>query len=531
MPNAAPLREGDPTAVGVYRIVGRLGAGRHGVVYLGQAPDDRLVAVKVLREGVSGDLTRALAAARRVEPFCVAQVLDASTGGRAYIVSEYVEGPSLAQTGRHTGADLQRLAVSTATALTAIHQAGLTHRNFKPADVLLGRDGPRVADFAHPRDTRTPATGFDTGTGSGTRFGTGTGSDRVADASVPVGGGAGMPAYLAPEQLAGSAAGPAADVFAWGCVVAAAATGTPPFGDDSVPAVTGRVMYAEPWLGDLPEPLRSVVHDCLAKDPTARPAMRDVLTRLTAGPRQVRRRPARALLIAASAAVIALSVSAAIIWNASSTGGMGTPQLAAHAGESPTVPPETAGDDTAGDETTEDETTGEGAPRTPATRRATTQPRAKTNRPTTRPRRTATPGPTKTRTTTGPTTGPRATPTPSRVRPNKKAATASFSLAYVRVQGSSKINPDGVTCYTGSMNFGVGIDATKPAAPYSYQWLHDGKVIESGSSRLPSGSRSDYVPSRRMLRPQDGTHRVTFRITAPVVRTESVTFAMCQTRP
>ena len=76
------------------------------------------------------------------------------------------------------------------------------------------------------------------------------------------------------------------------------------------------------------------------------------------------------------------------------------------------------------------------------------------------------------------------------------------------------------------MDFGVEIDATKPAAPYSYQWIQDGKVIESGSSRMPSGSRSDYVAARRMLRPQDGKHRVTFRITSPVAKAESVTFAI-----
>ncbi len=118
-------------------MVGRLGAGGQGVVYLGQAPDGRLVAVKVLREGVAGGdrFAKEIAAARRVEPFCIAQVLDASLGGRPYIVSEYVEGPSLQQAGRHAGADLQRLAVSTATALAAIHQAGIVHRDFKPANV------------------------------------------------------------------------------------------------------------------------------------------------------------------------------------------------------------------------------------------------------------------------------------------------------------------------------------------------------------------------------------------------------------
>jgi serine/threonine protein kinase len=365
---------------------------------------------------------------------------------------EYVEGPSLAEAGRHTGADLWRLAVSTATALAAIHQAGIVHRDLKPANVLLGEDGPQVIGFGHAPHASTT---------------TGHGLAHVPDASAATGHGSGggisggTPAYLAPEQLAGSAVGPAADVFAWGCVIASAATGTPPFGDDSVPAVTGRILYAEPWLGDLPEPLRSVVHDCLAKDPADRPAMREVLVRLVAGPQPVRR-PVRAPLIAV-AAVVALSASAAVVWNAPSTGGRSTPELAAHAGESPAVPRETTGD------------------RTPRAF-ATTHPRKR----------------------------------------------ASFSLAHVRVRGSSKINEEGVACYTGSMNVGVEIDATKPAAPYSYQWIQDGKVIESGSSRMPSGSHSDYVAARRMLRPQDGKHRVTFRITSPVAKAESVTFAICR---
>ncbi|MEV4088675.1 protein kinase, partial [Nonomuraea fuscirosea] len=108
-----------PEAIGPYRIVGTLGEGGQGIVYLGSAPDGTRVAIKVLREGVIGDgrFAKEIAAARRVEPFCIAQVLDASLGGRPYIVTEYVEGPSLQQAGPHTGADLQRLAVATATAL------------------------------------------------------------------------------------------------------------------------------------------------------------------------------------------------------------------------------------------------------------------------------------------------------------------------------------------------------------------------------------------------------------------------------
>jgi predicted Ser/Thr protein kinase len=260
MAHVEPLREDDPTAVGVYRLLGRLGAGGQGTVYLGQAPDGRSVAVKVLRGSAGFDdrFVKEIEAARRVEPFCIAQVLDASLGRQPYIVTEYVDGPSLQQAGRHTGADLQRLAVAMATALAAIHQAGVVHRDFKPANVLLGPGGPRVIDF---------------------------GIARAADAAATVTSGiVGTPAYMAPEQLAGQAVGPAADVFAWASVVVYAATGTPPFGQDTLPAIINRILHNEPQLGDVAPPLRSIVYDCLAKDPQARPAMKDVLLRLLGGP-------------------------------------------------------------------------------------------------------------------------------------------------------------------------------------------------------------------------------------------------------
>ncbi|TMR31644.1 serine/threonine-protein kinase, partial [Nonomuraea zeae] len=259
MAHVEPLREDDPATVGAYRLLGRLGAGGQGIVYLGQGPDGRPVAVKVLRDSAGFDdrFAKEIEAARRVEPFCIAQVLDASLGRQPYIVTEYVEGPSLQQAGRHTGADLQRLAVATATALAAIHQAGVVHRDFKPANVLLGPGGPRVIDF---------------------------GIARAADAAATVTSSiVGTPAYMAPEQLAGEAVGPAADVFAWASVMVWAGTETPPFGHDTLPAIINRILHNEPQLGDLPHPLRSIVYACLAKDPRARPSMRDVLLRLLGG--------------------------------------------------------------------------------------------------------------------------------------------------------------------------------------------------------------------------------------------------------
>ncbi|GAA2114009.1 serine/threonine-protein kinase [Actinomadura alba] len=197
-----------------------------------------------------------IAAARRVDPFCIAQVLDASLDGpRPYIVTEYVDGPSLQQAGpRGSAAAVQRLAVATATALAAIHDAGIVHRDFKPSNVLLAPDGPRIIDFGIARDTEAPLT--------------------VTSGII------GTPAYMAPEQFEGRFVGAPADVFAWASVVAFATTGRPPFGANSFPAIMNRVLQGQPDLGDLAEPLRSVVTSCLAKDPADRPTMRDVMMRL-----------------------------------------------------------------------------------------------------------------------------------------------------------------------------------------------------------------------------------------------------------
>ena len=259
-----PLEPGDPLRLGRFELLGRLGEGGQGIVYLGRGtnPGEDRVAVKVLRSTVDATvlerLARELDAIHQVQPFVTAGVIEASAeGDRRFVVSEFIDGPSLQERVDARGplpeGDLQRLAVGTATALTAIHGAGVMHRDFKPANVLLGPDGPRVVDF---------------------------GIARLNDAATITSGLIGTPSYVAPEQLAGMRPTSAVDVFAWALTMIFAATGRLAFGADSVPAVMHRIMYEEPDLSGLPPSLRTVVRESLAKDPARRPTARDLLLRL-----------------------------------------------------------------------------------------------------------------------------------------------------------------------------------------------------------------------------------------------------------
>ncbi|MEV0592042.1 serine/threonine protein kinase [Nonomuraea cavernae] len=265
MPSFAPLRPGDPPRLAGLDLLGRLGEGGQGVVYLAEDPSGEHVAVKWLRADQAADevsverFLREVQVAQRVAPFCTAAVL--GTGiehQRPYIVSEFIEGPSLQQVvqreGPRTGSSLHRLAVGTATALAAIHQAGIVHRDFKPANVILGTDGPRVIDF---------------------------GIARALDATSTISGmPVGTPSYMPPEQIMGHTVGPAADLFSWAGTIVFAASSRAPFGSDTMPAVLNRVLNQDPDVGVLDGPLRDVVLDCLAKDPARRPTAEQVIMRL-----------------------------------------------------------------------------------------------------------------------------------------------------------------------------------------------------------------------------------------------------------
>ncbi|HWS31365.1 MAG TPA: protein kinase [Actinoplanes sp.] len=266
-----PLHPADPRRLGVYKLIGRLGEGGMGSVFLGEAPGGRPVAVKVIRAEYAGqDEFRArfrseVASASRVPSFSTAAVIDADPDHPTpYLVVEYVDGPSLsrvvAERGPLTGGDLHSVAIGMATALTAIHGAGVIHRDLKPSNVLFALGAPKVIDFGIAR-------AFEAAT------------DHTRSGQV-----VGTASYMAPERLEAKtdAVGPAADVFAWGAVVAFAASGYTPFRADTPTGVVVAILTRDPDLGRLTEPLRGIVARALAKDPRDRPtatALLDMLLR------------------------------------------------------------------------------------------------------------------------------------------------------------------------------------------------------------------------------------------------------------
>lgn len=227
MPHVTPLQADDPARVGRYRLAGRVtGLPHSGSAYLGQAPDGRRFMISLLggdwiEEAAERDrFTAEASAARRVAPLCAARILDAGfDGGSAFLVSEYVAGPSLhdlvADEGPWKGGYLEAVALGTATGLGAVHDAGLVHGEFGPEYVVLGPEGPRVIEFG---------------------------------ISPPYG-----------------AATPSADMRAWAYTVLYAAAGGPADARD---------------LGLLPEPLRTLARRCLAEDPAQRPSARSVVAGL-----------------------------------------------------------------------------------------------------------------------------------------------------------------------------------------------------------------------------------------------------------
>jgi hypothetical protein len=278
---ADALRPTDPRRLGGYELLKRLGGGGMGEVFLGRDGAGRLVAVKVIRpEYVHDDEFRArfrseVNRVRQVPPFCTAAVLDADPDhDPPYLVVEFVDGPSLdevvAEQGPLEAGNLHSVAVGVATALAAIHGAGVVHRDLKPGNVLFALGSPKVIDFGIARAMEDP-----------TRH---TRTDHMV----------GTVSYMAPERFATDlpTVGPASDIFAWGVVVTFAGTGRTPFDADSPAATAARILTQPPRLDGLHAPLHDLVERALAKDPAARPTAHELLDLLlSADTAELARRP------------------------------------------------------------------------------------------------------------------------------------------------------------------------------------------------------------------------------------------------
>jgi hypothetical protein len=264
----AELQPDDPARIGPYVLLGRLGSGGMGHVFLGRSPGRRLVAVKVIRPELAQDarfrarFAREVAAARTVGGLYTAQLIDAELDGQVpWLVTAYVPGPSLSDAVARHGplpvASVAALATGLAEGLSAIHAAGVIHRDLKPSNVLLAGDGPRIIDF-------------------------GIASAAQATSLTGTGFFVGSPGYMSPEQAQGHVVGPASDIFSLGSVLWFAATGEGPFGAGDTPAMLYRVVHVEPDYRPVPDEFRALIGGCLAKDPARRPAAAQFLADLNA---------------------------------------------------------------------------------------------------------------------------------------------------------------------------------------------------------------------------------------------------------
>ncbi|MFD6935493.1 serine/threonine-protein kinase [Streptomyces goshikiensis] len=257
-----PLEAGEPRTIGAYRLLGRLGAGGMGRVYLGRSAGGRTVAVKIVHPHFASDeefrarFRREVEAARRVGGEWTAPVLDADPDAPVpWVATGYVAGPSLdravASHGPLPQACVRAVGAGLARALVAVHGLGLVHRDVKPSNVMLTLDGPRLIDFGIARATD--------GTASLTSTGVSIGS----------------PGYMSPEQILGKGVTAAADVFSLGAVLAFAASGRPPFTGDNSATLLYKVVHEPPELGAIePGQLRELVAACLAKTAADRPEPR-----------------------------------------------------------------------------------------------------------------------------------------------------------------------------------------------------------------------------------------------------------------
>ncbi|MFE9629041.1 bifunctional serine/threonine-protein kinase/ABC transporter substrate-binding protein [Streptomyces sp. NPDC006527] len=273
-----PLAADDPEDIGGHRLLARLGAGGMGVVYLARSAGGTLVALKVIRAEHAADpafrtrFRREVMAMHTLTGRWLVPVVAADPEARnPWLATEFVPGPALVEAVDGHGAlpvpAVRTLGFRLAEALTAVHAAGLVHRDVKPGNVLLGLDGPRLIDF-------------------GIAHAAGATALTAPDAVV------GTPGFLSPEQARARAeeVGPPSDVFSLGCVLAYAASARRAFGTGHAAGVLFRTVHEEPDLTEVPVGLRSLIAACLAKDPALRPtatqlgtALRDPRTALARG--------------------------------------------------------------------------------------------------------------------------------------------------------------------------------------------------------------------------------------------------------
>ncbi|MGW4369537.1 protein kinase domain-containing protein [Nocardia takedensis] len=273
--NHIALEQDDPREIGPYRIVARLGSGGMADVFLGRSPGGRAVAIKAIHQHLAEDarfvarFAREVRAAKAVGSFFTATVVDADwSAPRPWLASEYIAAPTLkqvvAQQGPLTEAAVEVLAMGIVEALTAIHAAGVVHRDLTPGNVLVTETGPRVIDFGISRAV------------------TQTQSLTATGALI------GSPGFMSPEHIAGDEVGTASDVFSLGAVLTFALTGEGPFGPAPLGDLLYRAMSEEPDLSGVPEGrLYRIITACLAKEPAARPGMEQLAAALDLVPDRV----------------------------------------------------------------------------------------------------------------------------------------------------------------------------------------------------------------------------------------------------
>jgi hypothetical protein len=265
-----PLQSGDPNPpmLGEYKLLGRLGEGAMGVVYLALSPGGRKVAIKVIRPELARDpefrarFALEVATVRKVSGLYTAAVIDAVLDGPVlYLVTVFINGPTLAQSISDNGllplSAVQSLAAALAEGLRAIHAQGIVHRDLKPGNVMLAADGPRLIDFGIVRALESSSH-----TSTGTVLGT--------------------PSYMSPEQATGAEVGPPSDIFSLGALLAFAASGRPPFGEGAAVAILFRIASQPADTSGVPAEIRPLIDRCLAKGPAQRPTAGGLLAELGA---------------------------------------------------------------------------------------------------------------------------------------------------------------------------------------------------------------------------------------------------------